>query len=401
MKKLHKNVYLWYTINFFNFSAFAMPIVIIFGIDYLGFSNTQAFVMAFTPFIVSALLEIPTGAFADKFGRVKTYQYGMILTIAGLSGYLFVENFYILILFLSVCGVGSALKSGSLEALVHDSLDKENKDLIYPKLFSNKMIAIFSARVATAGFAGWLFTIDPRLPFLMELIFYTVSFIAGFFLKENRLEQVASKTSGRKHIQETIKLILQDKIFVKFIMLHTTIVLLSEVLFMTFQPYFKSLNIQIDDFGIYYVIVSLISALGAFAIRKIIKIIDPFAILMIMMMLTLTSAFTLLLRMPELMYLAVIPLAFSFGLSRTLMSTTTQRKISSKHQATALSIVSMAGTLAFGLGALVVGQMLDNISLATVNITLAVLYSIALLPFILSVKRRRIVLPKQPKVDQA
>ncbi|NMB56990.1 MFS transporter [Candidatus Beckwithbacteria bacterium] len=72
--------------------------------------------------LVWIFAEIPTGLFADKFGRKKATIIANILLLIGAIIDASALNIYWLVVASMIMNIGTAFVSGSLEALVYDSL---------------------------------------------------------------------------------------------------------------------------------------------------------------------------------------------------------------------------------------------------------------------------------------
>lgn len=385
--KLHKNIYLWYLTTFFSYAAFTLPIWVIFNTEVLNLSNSEAFLLGVLPYGLSAVFEIPTGSWADKYGRAKIYQVGIFLYILSVASYIITPNFYLLMLFQVLGGLGLAMQSGGLEALVHDSIDSKNKDLTYSTVHGKKMAIVFSSRVITVLLSGLLYGINPRLPFVVATVTNMIGLVASLFFEEVRLE-VPTKLSSGTHIKDTLALIREKKTLVSFFWLVAIYTFYSEAMFAIFQPYFKSINIQISQFGLLYAVISASSALGALFITRIAKKHSAFTIMLSMIMSVIFTLGSMLLEIPALTYFALIPSSIAFGCVITLQNSITQRLVSSKYQATAISIASSVRTLSFLVSVITLGIALDFLSVSRTNLLLFILTIIFALPFILNAKRR-------------
>ncbi len=388
--KLHKNVYLWYLVTFFSYAAFTLPIWVIFNTEVLGLNNTQAFLLGVLPYGLSAIFEVPTGSWADKFGRAKTYQLGTVLYILSVASYIFTPNFYVLLAFQILGGLGLAMQSGGLEALVHDSIKGKDKDAIYSTVHGRKMAILFISRVLTVLLSGLMYAVNPKLPFIIATVTYIIGLIISLFFKEVRLE-TPTTASSTNHIKETLSLILEKKTLVLFFSLIAIYTFFSEALFAIYQPYFKSINIQIGEFGIFYAIISAFSSIGALSITGIAKKHNAFKILLIMMIAVLFTLSIMLLEIPALTYIAIIPSAIAFGYVMTLQNTITQKLVSSRHQATAVSIGSFVRTFSFLISVILLGVSLDYLKVPSVNWLLAILTAIFTIPFVISLRRKVII----------
>lgn len=121
---MHKNIKIYYLTSFLGALVFSTPIWSFFFTEHLHFSLGWAiFVTALIGF-TTFLFEIPTGSWADRFGRKKLYITGLLIEMVGTSFYLWADNIPLFLLSAVISGLGYALMSGNIEALVHDQLEE-------------------------------------------------------------------------------------------------------------------------------------------------------------------------------------------------------------------------------------------------------------------------------------
>ena len=145
--KTAPSVIKWFSIIWFigSFGMILMPFMLPFY-KQNGLTNTQILITQSVFMLVSVIAEIPTGVFADKYGRKLSVVLGDITFALGILTYFLGHNFYIFILAETFMGIGRAFNSGADEALFYDTL----KDLGYQK-HANFFIA-FSDNLNTLGF---------------------------------------------------------------------------------------------------------------------------------------------------------------------------------------------------------------------------------------------------------
>lgn len=149
--------------------------------------------------LAALLLEIPTGAVADLYGRKVSVLIGYFL--GGLSFILlfFVRDFYSLIFVFVLLGIGSTFSSGSKEAWIVDSINKKNKKLLHH--FFNKSMAFNSFGLIVSGLIGALLVKKFGVSIIWPVAFmsYLISFSILLFAKEEyvkRKVQVKESFSG-------------------------------------------------------------------------------------------------------------------------------------------------------------------------------------------------------------
>lgn len=135
------------------------------------------------------IFEIPTGAFADKVGKKKTLMLAFLL--AGIGNIImgFSINFWMLALslWLLVNG-GGAFYSGTMEALVYDTLKVLKEEDYYDKHIG-KLNAFRLWSMAICGtIGGFAYYIYPGLPLILNGIVVLVGFVACFWLEEPSID---------------------------------------------------------------------------------------------------------------------------------------------------------------------------------------------------------------------
>jgi len=101
------------------------------------------------------VFEIPTGAFADLFGRKASVRLSFILEGIMLFTIFFITNFYFLVLLFFLRGLARTFQSGSYDAWVVDSLRQNNKSK-YIHDFFTKMQSLYSLAFIFSGIIGSL-----------------------------------------------------------------------------------------------------------------------------------------------------------------------------------------------------------------------------------------------------
>jgi MFS family permease len=120
-----------------------------------GFSAAQIGVLQAALYLTAAFAEIPTGLFADRFGRRASVMTGQLLVAAGLAGQVFAHGFGVYFLLFAAMGFGNALASGAETALLYDLLRREGLHGSYMWV-NSRYTAIGSTVMAVAITLGGL-----------------------------------------------------------------------------------------------------------------------------------------------------------------------------------------------------------------------------------------------------
>jgi MFS family permease len=142
-------------------------------------------------YIVGMLAEIPTGAFADSFGRKRSAMLGAMLTAVMPLIIFFGDSFEAYITGAVVSGIGSAFVSGSLESLLYEG--KNMTSSIYRRVMQYDVIFWqVGLIIATAG-GGLLYRINSFLPFGVQTLSFMLAVIIISRIHEAKTAQTAKQ----------------------------------------------------------------------------------------------------------------------------------------------------------------------------------------------------------------
>ena len=152
---------------------------------YLRFTNYAGIGLIETILIITlTLMEIPTGAIADLLGKKKTLILAFLFELIGGLMMAMAPNFSVLAGSVFVMCVGGALYSGTLEALVYDSLKQEGNQKKYDRVISKiNSIGLLTPAICGAV-GGFLYLIEPKLPFYANAAGYGIGLFLSFWLTE-------------------------------------------------------------------------------------------------------------------------------------------------------------------------------------------------------------------------
>jgi MFS family permease len=139
-------------------------------------------------YIIGLLSEVPTGAFADRYGRKLSATLGAVLS-AVIPMIVFVGgNFTAYIFAAVISGIGSAFISGSLESLVHD-LPEMNKE-VFRKIMVQDTFFYQGGLIISSLLGGLMYSISHVLPFVAQF--------ASFLLAALVIKQLPSNDGIEK-----------------------------------------------------------------------------------------------------------------------------------------------------------------------------------------------------------
>jgi len=147
--------------------------------DYAGIGLLE------TIMIVTAIVsEVPTGAVADLIGKKHAIVIAFVMGALGNLVMALAPSYWILILSIVIMTIGGAFYSGSMEALVYDTLKERGEEKRYKKALA-KMTTMQNLGMALAGVVGgFLYQIHVSLPFLLVAVAYVIGVVLSLYLTE-------------------------------------------------------------------------------------------------------------------------------------------------------------------------------------------------------------------------
>ena len=226
-------------------------------------------------YITLFVCEIPTGAFADIFGRKTSFVVACVLMSISMFVYGSSSTMYGFILAEIIGAVASTFRSGAFQAWLVDSLKHVNYTGDLTKIFAreNLFCQIGGGCGAIAG--SYLYVHDSTWPwFCGSAGLLIVTIIAQIIMKEDYFEkhQISWKkgiTSMKNIAITSIRYGMNDKA-VRFILLITFIQIFAvQALNMYWQPFFKVHGVRESNFGFIFAGIMAFVAIGSFIILRV------------------------------------------------------------------------------------------------------------------------------------
>ncbi len=152
-----------------------------------GFSLVQIGVAEAAFHITSMIFEIPSGVFADVFGRKKMLLISNIMAIIGNVIMASSNGFGLICASLVFYALSYNLASGSGEALAYDSLKSVNQQERYEKYASNQLIIYRVGSGISTLCAGLALFMGYQLAYLLSTFTQFITLLFAFKLEEIRI----------------------------------------------------------------------------------------------------------------------------------------------------------------------------------------------------------------------
>ena len=172
------------------------------GVDTLFFRH---FDLSFEQigFLISAnlatilLFEIPTGSFADLYGKKHSILIGSFFTLTGLGFLAFGSNFAAFAIGFILLGIGRSFRSGAESALLYDWLSEVDKQHEYIKHQSRIQAAFVGIDIISGSVGVLLFSLNVRIPFMISFASMVLVILVQFTLKDSFIKKHTLRKCGR------------------------------------------------------------------------------------------------------------------------------------------------------------------------------------------------------------
>ncbi len=356
-----------------------------------GLSQTQIGIL-FSFFMISlALLEIPTGAFADTIGHKSSIALGTFLLSLSFLILAIGTSFNIFILAMLFASAGLAFQSGAISSFIHEILQKSNEIDQFEKV-QGRMNSIFLlSGVIGAPLGAFLFEYYQRVPyFIAFLTTLLASFIVYIIKWEfHQKHEISFKTYFQK-IHKGVLLTITNQRLLAFVLITITLTTMRLVFNQNIsQPYLLSVGLSIGFIGILAAITSIILAsIHAFTYKVSGKIGDTKSLILMIALPSLCAIVLGYLYTP-LAILFLILLQVGHAYKEPVMAKLTQKELNDENRATMASTTSFFSSIAVGLLLPVWGNSIDSVGLHTTSIYIG-LFTFAIGFFAILLYLRRI-----------
>lgn len=175
----------------------------------LGLKNTQIGLLWSIVLLIQLLFDYPTGSFADRYGRLKIFTIGMVLTGSSVIMIAYSVNISMLYISATLMGIGESQISGTLFPWFVNSLDKikssqEKEEYILKSngqvQYSTNVIGILT------GFIISFLNLDYKFILVLAGAFQAINGILIYFsFQDNKSTEANLINIGKKSFQIFLK----------------------------------------------------------------------------------------------------------------------------------------------------------------------------------------------------
>ena len=360
-KKLEANIWKFYLYRVFSSLIFTIPIFVLFYLDN-GLSMTQIMILQSVYSAVIMVSVVPAGIVADYIGRKKVLIANALFFMLGWAFFALGHNFVHFLIAEATVAISAGLWMASGSAFFYDTLRELGREGSYRRLFGN-VVGINNIVWGLSALAGGFIAMyGLRLSFWATVIVSLIAMIITFSFTDTERFKHGDK-HYLTHLKEASKFAATHP-RIRMLIIYSAIMLAVWFSgFILYQPYLQSIKIPLVYFGLIYLAINTLAAVGSKAADKIEAILGEKKILIILL-LVFAACY---LGMSKQLYIlgAVFPivLAFAAGIFEPVMSDYINKHIESHHRATVLSLQTLLVEFMSAISAPFFGWIVDFWSL--------------------------------------
>jgi MFS family permease len=356
---MERNIKLLAIFNFFTDFKFYSAVLILYFAKVTG-SYTLAMSLFGVAMISSAIFEVPTGILSDRVGRKKTLILGALSAITSVVFYAIGGGYLPLLVGAVFEGLGYSFYSGNNDALLHDSLRDLKKSHTFDS-YLGKLSAMFQAALTIGAVAGGVMAYFSYFWVMwLSVIPQVICLVISLFVSEPSANS-ARTTNIFAHLKDSVGTIWQNK--------NLRLLTINDIL---------GFGIGEASFQFKSAFIATLWPTWAIGIAKTLsfvgggvsfwfagKLIKKFKGINLMLFDSISNCIinTISLIFPTVASPAIMAsTSFLYGATEVASKSLMQKEFTDGERATLASIVSLGGSIIFGVYSIVLGSVADRYS---------------------------------------
>lgn len=391
--KLEQNLKRLILLKVFGNAQFHLVVYTLFLLS-KGFTTQQFFLIESAYYLIALLLEIPTGVFSDRISRKWSLVLASVIGIPIIPTIVWSDSFMVVLLAMSIGGIGAALTSGTDTAILYDTLKALDREEDF-QVIAGKMGWYGALSMAFAGIVGGLLAqYDMAYAWWAYFAAGLLATAVTFTLQEPPFFR--SEVHSESYLQH---LGMSWKISSKgaagyYVFYAASIWFFFSIGFWLWQPYLELSGVPLAWFGFIYAIQNVIGGFTSKQAHRLENILGSRNVLLVIP-LGLAAVFTLESRFTFVWGALFIFLHSTFsGPFHPILEDYINKRIPSSRRATVLSIKNMVNSLLFMALSPLIGHLVDLYSLTTTLLLMGIILVVLSLVFYMAYQRQAVMVPQ-------
>lgn len=396
-RSLQNNIRTIYLMGFFTSFLVVLPVFVPL-LQGHGLSMSQVLQTQALFALTIALFEVPSGYFADLYGRRLAILIGSALNAVGFLSLLWADSFLDFVIYEVILGVGFSLISGTDLALLYDTeVYLQSEELPGGAGAGKSVSRLISVEAGASGIAGiaasllLLWSMDGVI--LMQVCAGVLPLILAAFLVE--VPKAQSETNHRDNMRQIVELLLFGKPVVFWTGFAISVFgLLSIYVFWIYQKYWELQGVPLEAFGYIWAGFALAVSVSARFTAGLEKRMGTRGLLILIAIMPLLGLLGMALGGGWMGVAFGLLIQLSRGISMSLFYEALNSRVPGDFRATVNSLVSLGVRAIFIVTGPVLGYALDSLGMqATLLVLLLVftpLMGLVLVPLLIRIQRERV-----------
>ncbi|MDC7246553.1 MAG: MFS transporter [Sphaerochaetaceae bacterium] len=317
-----------------------------------GFSLIELGILEGLYHVASFLMEIPTGAVADVWGRKLSRAIGRGVSIIAYAIMFLSPSFFLQAVGFMITAVSNNLESGAGDALVYDSLLETGKASSYMNIAGRQELTYQIASICAFVAGGLLAEISYTYVFTLSMGFSLFAMISALFFSETTIGREKKERWDLKkvaadyilHIKASFLSLKEDKRILFLMFISESVFTINTALFFYLQIYWSNQGHGESFINLIFAVTSIITGLIAIKAFKIERILGRRNTVLIVLLVPLVSVWAIALSGSYSTFFFILTGSVE-GLLIATFGSYINELLKSKERATLLSIQSMLFSL--------------------------------------------------------
>lgn len=304
-----------------------------------GLSRGDFYLLEILFAIALLVLEVATGRFADRFGKVRTIKLGFVALSLGSFIYSVASGFGGFLVGEIVAALGLALISGTDEALMFRSNVAIGQDTAHQRWWTVSVGASFVSMAIFALIGAHLSESSLTAPFVFCTVLEVLGFVLCFGLVEppKGLTTQAEESGGT--LREAVSAIVLSSSHIRWMAIAPGFVAgINQTFLWMYPEYLAECGIQLAQTGYVFALFNLVAGVSALTLRGITDTRRSVMIFFTLICALAGSTLGLVYVVGGLAWLLILPQQMVRSVSGALFSETINKAIPEAVRVTALSI---------------------------------------------------------------
>jgi MFS family permease len=396
-RSLQNNIRTIYLMGFFQSFLVVLPVFVPL-LQGHGLSMSQVLQTQALFALTIALFEVPSGYFADLYGRRLAILIGAGLNAVGFLSLLWADSFLDFVVYEVILGVGFSLISGTDLALLYDTEVYLQSRALPGGAGAGKSISrLISVEAAASGIAGvaasllLLWSMDGVI--LMQVCAGVLPLVLAVFLVE--VPRAPSEVNHRDNMRQIVELLLFGKPVVFWTAFAISVFgLLAIYVFWVYQKYWESQGVPLEAFGYIWAGFALAVSVSARFAAGLEKRLGTRGVLILIATMPLLGLLGMALGGGWMGVAFGLLIQLSRGISMSLFYEALNSRVPGDFRATVNSLVSLGVRAIFIVTGPLLGYALDSFGMQTTLLALLLVFTplmgLVLVPLVIRIQRERV-----------